>query len=165
MRFLAMDTPICLYNQVRSIVAPHKQIRARVKPNGLGFTVAFDNKRGICERWRVRFKWRAVVPLVPDHRGGPQLHALISNLGNFLRTLATPEPIEDWSRTRLKEGLIKIGAKSGEPRPLRRIAGAQALPSGPYQYAERKSRRARTITRDRRPRLGALAAHPPGGQG
>ena len=30
---------------------------------------------------------------------------------NFLRTLATPEPIRDWSLTSLKEKLIKIGAK------------------------------------------------------
>ena len=40
-----------------------------------------------------------------------QLHALAYNLGNFLRTLATPEPIKDWSMTSLKEKLIKIGAK------------------------------------------------------
>ena len=40
-----------------------------------------------------------------------QLHALACNLGNFPRTLATPEPIEDWSLTSLKEKLIKIGAK------------------------------------------------------
>jgi hypothetical protein len=33
------------------------------------------------------------------------------NLGNFLRTLATPEPIKEWSLTSLKEKLIKIGAK------------------------------------------------------
>jgi hypothetical protein len=33
------------------------------------------------------------------------------NLGNFLRTLVTPEPIKDWSLTSLKEKLIKIGAK------------------------------------------------------
>lgn len=33
------------------------------------------------------------------------------NLGNFLRTLATPEPIKDWSLSSLKEKLIKIGAK------------------------------------------------------
>ena len=32
-----------------------------------------------------------------------QLHALAYNLGNFLRTLATPEPIKDWSLTSLKE--------------------------------------------------------------
>ena len=40
-----------------------------------------------------------------------QLHALAYNLGNFLRTLVTPEPIKDWSLTSLKEKLIKIGAK------------------------------------------------------
>jgi hypothetical protein len=40
-----------------------------------------------------------------------QLHALAYNLGNFLRTLATPEPIKDWSLTSLQEKLIKIGAK------------------------------------------------------
>src|ERR1700720_2920658 len=40
-----------------------------------------------------------------------QLHALAYNLANFLRTLATPEPIKDWSLTSLKEKLIKIGAK------------------------------------------------------
>jgi Transposase DDE domain group 1 len=39
-----------------------------------------------------------------------QLHALAYNLGNFLRTLATLEPIKDWSLTSLKEK-IKIGAK------------------------------------------------------
>jgi hypothetical protein len=39
------------------------------------------------------------------------LHALAYNFGNFLRTLATPEPIKDWSLTSLKEKLIKIGAK------------------------------------------------------
>jgi hypothetical protein len=31
--------------------------------------------------------------------------------GNFLRSLATPEPIKDWSLTSLKEKLIKIGSK------------------------------------------------------
>jgi hypothetical protein len=40
-----------------------------------------------------------------------QLHALAYNLGNFLRTLATPEPIKNWSQTSLKKKLIKMGAK------------------------------------------------------
>jgi hypothetical protein len=40
-----------------------------------------------------------------------QLHALAYNLGNCLRTLATPEPIKVWSMTSLKEKLIKIAAK------------------------------------------------------
>ena len=51
---------------------------------------------------------------MPDVRGQRrrfQLHALTYNLGNFWRTLATPEPIKDWSLTSLKEKLIKIGAE------------------------------------------------------
>jgi hypothetical protein len=35
----------------------------------------------------------------------------LPTLANFLRTLATPEPVSDWSLTTLKEKLIKIGAK------------------------------------------------------
>jgi hypothetical protein len=49
-----------------------------------------------------------------------QLHALVYNLG-ILRTLATPEPIRDWSLTSLKEKLIKIGAKVVKAWPLRRL--------------------------------------------
>jgi hypothetical protein len=38
--------------------------------------------------------------------------AMADDLGaDFLRTLATPEPIKDWSLSSLKEKLIKIGAK------------------------------------------------------
>jgi hypothetical protein len=33
------------------------------------------------------------------------------NLGNFMRTLALPKAAEPWSLTRLREKLIKIGAK------------------------------------------------------
>ena len=45
-----------------------------------------------------------------------QLHALAYNLGNFLRTLATPEPIKDWSLTSLKDNQDR--REGGEPRPL-----------------------------------------------
>ena len=60
----------------------------------------------------VEFGYGASQPAT-DREGqdGLQLHALAYNLGNFLRTLATPEPIKDWSLTSLKEKLIKIGAK------------------------------------------------------
>ena len=53
----------------------------------------------------------AIVPNACGQRRRLQLHALAYNLGNFLRTLATPEPIKDWSLTSLKEKLIKTGAK------------------------------------------------------
>ena len=63
---------------------------------------------GTCEQWikegKGAIKWTANAVRL-------QLHALAYNLGNFLRTLATPEPIKDWSLTSLKEKLIKIGAK------------------------------------------------------
>ena len=50
------------------------------------------------------------MPILPANAVRLQLHALAYNLGNFLRTLATPEPIKEWSLTSLKEKLIKIGA-------------------------------------------------------
>jgi hypothetical protein len=40
-----------------------------------------------------------------------QLHALAYNLANFMRTLALPEAVAQWSLTSLREKLIKIGAK------------------------------------------------------
>ncbi len=40
-----------------------------------------------------------------------QLHVLAYNLANFLRTAATPELIERWSLTSLRERLIKTGAR------------------------------------------------------
>jgi hypothetical protein len=40
-----------------------------------------------------------------------QLRAPAYKLANFLRTLATPELMSDWSLTPLKAKLIKIGAK------------------------------------------------------
>jgi hypothetical protein len=40
-----------------------------------------------------------------------QLHALAYNLANFLRTLALPEAIKQWSLTTLRNRLVKIDAK------------------------------------------------------
>jgi len=40
-----------------------------------------------------------------------QLFALACNLGNFLRRLALPKPVQHWSLTTLKKKLVKIGAK------------------------------------------------------
>ncbi|MGO9773159.1 MAG: transposase [Roseiarcus sp.] len=41
-----------------------------------------------------------------------QLHALACNFGNSPGTLATREPIEDWSLTSLEDKLTKTGAKA-----------------------------------------------------
>ena len=77
--------------------------------------VAFYNKRGTCEQWikegKGAIKWTRLSCRSFAATRRLQLHALAYNLGNFLRTLATPEPIKYWSLTSLKEKLIKIGAK------------------------------------------------------
>jgi len=44
-------------------------------------------------------------------RPGARAGSIEFTLTMPLRTLATPEPIKDWSLTSLKEKLIKIGAK------------------------------------------------------
>jgi hypothetical protein len=46
-------------------------------------------------------------------RHAVRLHpnALACNLGNVLRTLATPEPVQGRSTTSLREMLIRIGAR------------------------------------------------------
>ena len=72
--------------------------------------------RGTCEQWikegKGAIRWtRLSCRSFAANAVRLQLHALAYNLGNFLRTLATPEPIKDWSLTSLKEKLIKIGAK------------------------------------------------------
>jgi hypothetical protein len=75
--------------------------------------VAFYNHRGTAEQWFKEGKeWtRLSCRSFAANAVRLQLHALAYNLGNFLRTLATPEPIKHWSLTTLKDNLIKIGAK------------------------------------------------------
>ena len=46
-----------------------------------------------------------------DNQVRLQLFALAYNLGNFLRRLALPRSVSQWSMTTLREKLIKIGAK------------------------------------------------------
>src|SRR5262249_3679622 len=74
------------------------------------------DKRGTYEQWvkegKGAIKWtRLSCRTFVANAVRLQLHALAYNLGNFLRTLATPEPIKNWSLTSLEEKLIKIGAK------------------------------------------------------
>jgi len=81
-----------------------------------GNVVVFYDKRGTCEQWikegKGAIKWtRLSCRSFAANVVRLQLHALAYNLGNFLRTLATPEPIKDWSMTTLRQKLVKIGAK------------------------------------------------------
>ena len=78
--------------------------------------VGFYNKRGTCEQWVKEGKGAIIWTRLSCRSFAPnavrlQLHALAFNLGTFMRTLATPVPIRDWSMTTLREKLIKIGAK------------------------------------------------------
>ena len=78
--------------------------------------VAFYNQRGTAEQHikegKNAIKWtRLSCRSFNANAVRLQLHALAYNLGNFLRTLVTPERIQDWSLTSLREKLIKIGAK------------------------------------------------------
>ena len=85
-------------------------------PRSAERVVAFYNQRGTAEQWikegKGAIKWmRLSCRPFAANAVRLQLHALAYNLGNFMRTLAMPKAAEPWSRTRLREKLIKIGAK------------------------------------------------------
>src|SRR4051794_15445536 len=78
--------------------------------------VAFYNRRGTCEQYikegKNAIKWtRLSCRTFAANAVRLQLHVLAYNLGNFMRTLAMPKTAQPWSRTSLREKLIKIGAK------------------------------------------------------
>jgi hypothetical protein len=78
--------------------------------------VAFYNHRGTAEQWIKEGKnaitWtRLSCRRFTANAVRLQLHALAYNLANFLRTLALPAEVSQWSMTTLRERLIKIGAK------------------------------------------------------
>ena len=78
--------------------------------------VTFYNQRGTAEQWikvgKNAIRWTRLSCRRFDHNAVRlQLHALAYNLGNFMRTLALPDAVEQWSLTSLREKLIKIGAK------------------------------------------------------
>ena len=78
--------------------------------------VAFYNHRGTAEQHIKEGKNAVTWTRLSCHRVAAnavrlQLHALAYNLANFLRTLALPEAIKQWSLTTLRNRLAKIGAK------------------------------------------------------
>ena len=78
--------------------------------------VKFYNKRGTAEQWikegKYALNWtRLSCHDFADNQVRLQLFALSYNLGNFLRRLALPKKIRDWSLRTLQVKLIKIGAK------------------------------------------------------
>ena len=73
-------------------------------------------QRGTAEQWikegKNAIKWtRLSCRSLRNNAVRLQLHALAYNLGNFMRTLALPDAVEQWSLTTLREKLVKIGAK------------------------------------------------------
>ncbi len=74
------------------------------------------NKRGTAEQWikegKYALKWtRLSCHDFVDNQVRLQLFVLAYNLGNFLRRLALPKSIKDWSLRTMREKLVKIGAK------------------------------------------------------
>src|SRR6266568_3966283 len=82
---------------------------------------AFYNKRGTCEQWiregKGAIRWtRLSCRTFAANAVRLQLHALAYNLGNFLRTLATPEPIKDWSLTSLTRRLAVLSERGNKSK-------------------------------------------------
>ena len=78
--------------------------------------VKFYNKRGTAEQWikegKYALNWtRLSCHAFVDNQVRLQLVALAYNLGNFLRRLALPRRVRQWSLRTLRVKLIKIGAK------------------------------------------------------
>ena len=78
--------------------------------------VKFYNGRGTAEQWikegKNAVRWtRLSCQTFRANHARLQLFALAYNLGTFLRRLALPKSVRQWSLTTLKEKLVKIGAK------------------------------------------------------
>ena len=78
--------------------------------------VKFYNKRGTAEQWikegKYALNWtRLSCHDFVDNQVRLQLFSLAYNLGNFLRRLALPKRVKQWSLRTLRVKLIKIGAK------------------------------------------------------
>ena len=78
--------------------------------------VKFYNGRGTAEQWikegKNAVRWtRLSCQTFRANHARLQLFALAYNLGNFLRRLALPKSVRQWSLTTLKEKLVQIGAK------------------------------------------------------
>ena len=75
-----------------------------------------NTTRGTAEQWikegKNAIKWTKLsCRTFKDNQARLQLFALAYNLANFLRRLAIPRSIRQWSLTTLREKLVKIGAK------------------------------------------------------
>src|SRR3982750_2096862 len=97
-----------LYPRVGYIVTNLKRPADRISK--------FYNGRGTAERWikegEQALHWtRLSCRAFRDNAVRLQLFALAYNLANFLRSLALPREVAQWSLTTLREKLVKIGAR------------------------------------------------------
>ena len=97
-----------LYPRVGFIVTNLKRSAERISK--------FYNGRGTAEQWikegKLALRWtRLSCRAFRDNAVRLQLFALAYNLANFLRSLALPNEVAQWSLTTLREKLVKIGAR------------------------------------------------------
>jgi hypothetical protein len=97
-----------LYPRVGFIVTNLRRPAKKVVP--------FYNGRGTAEQWikegKNAVKWtRLSCTSFRANAVRLELHALAYNIANFLRTLALPREVADWSLMSLREKVVKIGAK------------------------------------------------------
>jgi hypothetical protein len=97
-----------LYPRVGFLVTNLKRPAERVS--------RFYNGRGTAEQWikegKRALRWtRLSCRVFRDNAVRLQLFALAYNLANFLRSLALPDQVVQWSLTTLREKLVKIGAR------------------------------------------------------
>ena len=99
--------PVALYPRVGFIATKLS------RPAGL--VAAFQNQCGIAKQLKegkITMRWtRLSCRKFCNNEVRLQYRALAYNLCNFLRMLALPKAVEQWSLTTLLEKLIKIGAK------------------------------------------------------
>jgi hypothetical protein len=97
-----------LYPRVGFIVTNLKRPPERVSK--------FYNGRGTAEQYikegKLALRWTRLSCHAFRHNAVRlQLFALAYNLANFLRSLALPREVEQWSLTTLREKLVKIGVR------------------------------------------------------
>jgi hypothetical protein len=97
-----------LYPRVGYIVTNLKRPADRISK--------FYNGRGTAEQWikegKLALHWtRLSCRAFRDNAVRLQVFALAYNLANFLRSLALPKEVAQWSLTTLREKLVKIGAR------------------------------------------------------
>ena len=79
--------------------------------------VAFYSQRGTAEQWieegknAIRWTRLSCRRFRPQCRFASSFTRSPATSANFMRTLALPDAVEQWSLTSLREKLIKIGAK------------------------------------------------------